>query len=405
VSTEHGQRVVVLVLDGFGLGEMPDRPAEDAGANTLRNVDRAAGPLELPHLGALGLGLLTDVAGVPGVDAPTGAVGKCRLDYPGADTFMGHQELMGGGIEFVELRLLGEIRDDVTAELERAGFRCEDLVAGSSPILVDGCVVVHDNVEARARLNINLTASMDDISFERLTEIGQVVRAAVRVPRVIVVGGRGFNLSDMRHHLVERDVGQIGIDTPALGVYDEHYEVRHLGVTVETSGQLPTMSLAAGYDVLLLGKAADVVQCDGARSDNLIATDEILSRTIAELNTMPRGLIVANVQETDLAGHEQDAERFARMLHVVDHRLPELTGQLREGDVLFITGDHGNDPTIGHSQHTREFTPAVACGPRVTPVRLGTRTSLADIGATAADWLDLPSTSSGHSFFKEITCS
>jgi phosphopentomutase len=345
------------------------------------------------------------VPGVPAVATPTAAVGKCRLDYPGADTFMGHQEIMGGGIESVELRLLSEVRETVWAALQGAGFRCEDIDDAGSPILVEGCVLVHDNVEARARLNINLTASLDDISFDRLTEIGYVVRNAVRVPRVIVVGGRGYGVEAMRQHLVERDPGQIGVDTPALGVYDEHYEVRHLGVTVDTSRQLPTLALAAGLDVLLLGKAADVVQCRGARSENLIATEDVLARTIEELGRMERGLVVANVQETDLAGHEQNSARFARMLEVVDQRLPDLIAQLRKNDVLLITGDHGNDPTIGHSQHTREFAPAIAYGPALTPCRLGTRRSLADIGATAADWLDLAATSSGTSFLKEITCS
>lgn len=400
-----GRRVVILVLDGFGVGEMSDRPPEDADANTLRNIGRVEGPLDLPNLGQLGLGHLTDVPGVPAVEAPTAAIGRCQLGYPGADTFMGHQELMGGGIEFVELRLLSEVRQTVWTALEEAGFGCEDIDDADSPILVEGCVLVHDNVEARARLNINVTASLDDITFDRLTEIGYVVRNAVRVPRVIVVGGRGFGIAQMRQNLVERDPGQVGVDTPGLGVYDEHYEVRHLGVRVETSGQVPTLAHAAGLDVLLLGKAADVVECDGAASENLIATDEVLARTIEELGRMERGLIVANVQETDLAGHEQNAARFVRMLQVVDQRLPELLAQLGDGDVLFITGDHGNDPTIGHSQHTREFTPAIAYGTAVKPSRLGTRDSLADIGATAADWLDLPATNSGTSFLKEITCS
>ncbi|MCW2736852.1 phosphopentomutase [Nocardioides sp.] len=400
-----GRRVVILVLDGFGVGEMPDRPNEDAGANTLRNIDRVEGPLDLPNLAQLGLGHLSDVRGVPAVKAPTAAFGRCRLDYPGADTFMGHQEIMGGGLEAVELMLLCEVRDTVWTALQDAGLRCEDIEGAGSPILVEGCVLVHDNVEARARLNINLTASLDDISFDRLTEIGYVVRNAVQVPRVIVVGGRGYGVEEMRQHLVERDPGQIGVDTPALGVYDEHYEVRHLGVAVDTSRQLPTLAQAAGLDVLLLGKAADVVQCAGARSENLIATEEVLARTIEELARMERGLIVANVQETDLAGHEQNTARFARMLAVVDQRLPELIAQLSIEDVLFITGDHGNDPTIGHSQHTREFTPAIAYGPAVEPCSLGTRGSLADIGATAAQWLDLAATSSGTSFFKEISCS
>jgi phosphopentomutase len=120
---------------------------------------------------------------------------------------------------------------------------------------------------------------------------------------------------------------------------------------------------------------------------------------------MTGGVVVVNVQETDLAGHEQNVERYAEMLRVVDRRLPELLDRLRPGDALFVTGDHGNDPTIGHSQHTREYTPALAYGPGLLPVPLGIRDSLADIGATAADLLGLPPLGAGTSFLQEMTCS
>ncbi|MCW2762475.1 MAG: mutase, partial [Marmoricola sp.] len=111
------------------------------------------------------------------------------------------------------------------------------------------------------------------------------------------------------------------------------------------------------------------------------------------------------VQETDLAGHEQDVERYANLLHMVDDLLPHILEMLAPGDALFITGDHGNDPAIGHSQHTREYTPVIVYGPGISPVPLGVRTSLADIGATAADILGVLPLGSGTSFLKEITCS
>jgi phosphopentomutase len=399
------RRVVILVLDGFGVGAMPDHPPEDTGANTFRHIDDAEGPLKLPNLQALGLGNLTEVPGVPATGSPTAAYGRCALRHPGADTYMGHQELMGGGLDNVQLRLLSELRDDVVTALTRAGHRCEPLSPQLSPIVVDGCVLVADNIEARPRLNINVTASQDDISFDDLTRIGEIVRATVPVPRVIVVGGRGFGIDDIRAHVKERAPGQIGVDTPALGVYDQHYQVRHLGVDFAVDQQLPSRARRAGYDVVLLGKAADVVRCEGAVAENIVPTADVLSRAAGHLNAMTGGLIVANVQETDLAGHEEDVTRYARMLRTVDEGLPELLDRLRPGDALFITGDHGNDPTIGHSQHTREYTPAIAYGPGISPVPLGVRTTLADIGATAGDILGVLPLGSGHSFLKEISCS
>jgi phosphopentomutase len=397
------RRVVVLVLDGLGLGAMPDAPPEDAGSNTLLHVDEAAGPLGLPTLAALGLGRLTDAPGVAAAEHPRAAFGRCALKHPGADTFMGHQELMGGGLDGVELRLLAELRGEVEGALRAAGYDVEPMIDGQSPLLVNGCALVADNIEARPRLNINVTASLDDIDLEELTRIGQVVRDVTPVPRIIVVGGRGYDVDAIRAHIKERTPGQIGVDTPELGVYDEHYRVRHLGLDFASHQQAPSRAKAAGHEVVLLGKAADVVHCEGAVTDNLVPTEGVMRKTIDHLAAMDHGLIVSNVQETDLSGHEEDADRYGRVLETADRMLPELLDGLRDDDVILITGDHGNDPTIGHSQHTREYTPVLAFGPNVPAVEVGLRESLADIGATAADLLGVLPVRSGRSFAKELT--
>jgi phosphopentomutase len=403
VTPEH-RRVVVLVIDGLGLGAMPDAPPEDEGSDTLLHVDAAAGPLRLPTLESLGLGNLSSAPGVAAVAEPRAASGRCALRHPGADTFMGHQELMGGGLDGVQLCFLSEIQDDVERALREAGHSVEPLVQGRSPILVDGVAVVADNIEARPRLNINVTASLDDVTLEELTSIGEVVRAVAPVPRVIVVGGRGYDVDGIRAHVKERSPGQIGVDTPELGVYDDDYRVRHLGLDFASAEQAPNRAHDAGHDVVLLGKAADVVHCEGATTNNLIPTAGVMSETMDHLERLDHGLIVSNVQETDLSGHEQDAGRYRAVLEQVDGMLVDLIALLREDDVLLITGDHGNDPTIGHSQHTREYTPVLAVGPRVRAVELGLRESLADIGATAADLLGVLPLRSGRSF-AEALCS
>jgi phosphopentomutase len=396
------RRVVVLVLDGLGLGEMPDAPAEDHGSNTLLHVDERASGLRLPTLESLGLGNLTDAPGVARVAQPRAALGRCALKHPGADTFMGHQELMGGSLENVQLRLLSEVQDEVERALREDGRAVERLLPGKSALLVDGHVLVADNIEARPRLNINVTASLDDVSFEELTRIGEIVRAVTPVPRVIVVGGRGYDVDAIRAHVKELTPGQIGVDTPELGVYDEHYQVRHLGLDFAAAEQAPSRAFAAGHQVALLGKAADVVHCEGAVRDNLIPSEGVMRKTIEQVETMEHGLVVSNVQETDLSGHEQDPRRYAEVLELVDRMLPELLHKLRPDDVLLITGDHGNDPTIGHAQHTREYTPILAVGDRVRPVDIGLRESLADVGATAADLLGVLPIRTGRSFAKEI---
>lgn len=396
-------RAVVVVLDGFGVGAAPDCPLEESGSHTLAHV-AGNDTLDLPVLASLGLGRLVPEAVKP-EDCPVGAYGRLAPVHPGADTYLGHQELMGGGLSRVELKLMDDIGDAIAQALVAAGHRVEPLVHGLSMLLVDGVAVVHDNIEARARLNVNVTASLDDIGFDELTDIGLVVRGAVNVSRVIVVGSRGYDIDDIRAHIVHRGDGHIGVDTPGLGVYSEHYQVRHLGLEFPVERQLPTRMRESGGQVFLLGKAADVVRCEGAVLENLVPTAQVFDATVRYLEQMERGLIVANVQETDLAGHEQDRDRYARVLQLVDARLPELLERIGPDDALFVTADHGNDPTSGSSRHTREWVPLLAYGPSVRAVDLGTRSSLADVGATIAELQGLEPLESGTSFAKEMLCS
>lgn len=392
-------RAVLLVIDGLGVGAMPDGDEADRGSHTLRSVQEHAGPLRLPNLLALGLG---DVAGVAGLE-PCGARsgggrGRLELRHPGADTYMGHQELMGARMGEMRLRLMADLAGDVRGALRVAGHRTAALEDGLSPLLVDGCVVVADAIEARPGLNLNVTGSLDDRPFEELEAIGQVVRDAVDSARIVVVSGPGFGLEDMRANLRVLPSGQVGVDCAALGVYDEHYRVRHLGRELDVAGQLPARARSAGHAVALIGKAADVIACADADADPVVRTDAVLERLHATLADDGPSLIVANVQETDLAGHEQDAAKYGEVLERVDAFLPRLLGELRPGDRLLICGDHGNDPAIGHGQHTRERTPILVAGPDLAPAELGTRSSLADVGATMAEILGVGPLASGSSF-------
>lgn len=397
------RRAVILVLDGCGIGAMPDSAPAELGRHTLAHISEN-GSLELPTLASLGLGCITPT-GIDPVAVPLAAYGRCAPVHPGADTYMGHQEIMGGGLSMVEFKLMKDLSDCVTAALEAAGHRVEPMVVGQPMLLVDGCALVADNIEARARLNINVTASLDDISFEDLTIIGLIVRKAIQVSRVIVVGGRGFTIDDIRANIRTSDEGHVGVDTPELGVYNEHYQVRHLGLDFPIERQLPTRVREGGGSVVLLGKAADVVRCEGALAENLVATDDVFDAVLRHLDAMTEGLIVANVQETDLAGHEEDPHRYRRVLRRVDARLPEVMSRLTALDILLITADHGNDPTSGSSRHTREYVPVLAYGAQFSPVDLGIRSTLADVGATVAELFDLLPLDSGTSFAKEILCS
>lgn len=397
------RRVLLLVLDGVGIGAMDDAPTRDSTANTLRSVCATTGGLDIPNLAGLGL---MEVAGLTGGraagDLARGVYGAAKLGYPGADTYLGHQAMMGASLGAIQHHMLADRDDLVRSRLIAAGHSVERLRSDASPLLVDGVAVVADNVEAAPGLSINVTASCDEISFDALVAIGQIVRSVVAVPRVIVVGGRGYVAADIARSITVRGPGHVGVDTPGLGVYDANYQVRHLGAAEASDQALPGLVVRAGRPVVLLGKAADVVECEGAERSNDIWTGDVLARARAALTDEFDGLVVANIQETDLAGHEQDAGRMRAVLENVDRELPALVAALGPDGILFVSADHGNDPAIGHSQHTRELVPVLATGPGVGPRHLGVRDSLGDVGSTIADLLDVGSVPAGRSFADDV---
>lgn len=399
-------RAIVLIIDALGIGEMPDVEAtrpRDKGANTLLHIAQAADNLSLPNLEKLGLGNLIQFPHLNPVGYKALASwGKCLLKHVGADTFMGHQELMGSLPLPPQKQLMSDVGPAVHKALENAGYQVEHFSPGTSCLLVNRAVLVADNMETEAGLNINVTANIDRIPFERLVSLGKVVRQVVDVARVIVVGGRGYTLDDIRNHIKTSPEGSIGVDTPGLGVYNEWYVVRHLGKGINLNKQAPTLVKRSGLPVSLIGKAADVVQCEGGKQLPMVNTAKVFELINSEFFKMEAGLIVANVQETDLAGHEQDAFRWAALLNLIDHEVGALIERLTLHDVLILTGDHGNDPTIGHSEHTREMTPFLFYGKHYLPQPIGERATLADVGATVADLFRVGPTEYGTSILNLI---
>ncbi|WP_405794296.1 phosphopentomutase [Streptomyces sp. NBC_01506] len=388
---------VIVVIDGFGIGAMPDagslRPGDltaDTCGHVLDHCRASLGrPLQLPALGALGLGLVhphPDLA--RRTDRPV-AAGRAALGYPGADTFAGHQTMMGADFSRVTVAPLAGHLDEVSDALKSAGHRVEPLT-GQPLLLVDGAVLVHDNLEADPGINWNASGRLDDLSFDRILAIARTVRAVAPVARVIAVGGHADGA--LTTYVRGGDGGAVGLDTPATGFYrNGGLQVRHLGVDLDHTRQLPDVAARAGVPVTLVGKAADILACEAAVRRPAVATGEVLEHTLAAVRGGRGGLVVANVQESDLAGHQQDTGRYGSVLEQVDVGLGELTGLLTApGDRLIVTADHGNDPTIGHAYHTREYVPVLIHRPDAAGIELlPDAATLADVGATAATALGL----------------
>jgi phosphopentomutase len=392
-------RVILLVLDALGIGAMPDvsleRPQDEA-ANTLGTLAQNVNHLDLDNLIQLGLGRVASLGrfDIP-VPSPLASYGRSRLAHKGADSYLGHQEIMGTIPKPPMATLMNEAADPLERQLTSRGHVVRRPLDDRCLLLVDEALVIGDNLEADPGLNINLTVATDLIDFEEALRIGRLVRAAVSVSRVIVFGGPGIDIDDILNHVKQRENGQIGVDSPSLGVYNENLRVQHLGYGVDPQRQAASILSQAGIPVILLGKMADLIVCTGAITDPVVPTPQVMQTLLHSYLETREGLIAATVQETDLAAHEGDLLRLASVLEEVDKGLGALLPKMAPGDVLIICADHGNDPQLNVGLHTREETPLLIYE-KAQPARsLGIRDTLADIGATISHLFHVPATQDG----------
>jgi phosphopentomutase len=404
--TLRSARAVVVVIDGFGIGEMPDvqhmRP-EDAGANTAKHVAEKVGGLTLPVLESLGLGnIAQNVEGLSPMKKPLGSYGTSMLKHSGADTYLGHQELMGTLPKEPITQLLSTVSIELEAAITKKGHKVIHPFVGKPLLLIDDKVVVGDNLESDPGRIINLTAPLDHISFHETLAIGEIVREIVKVIRVIVLGSTGYGVHTILQHVETRPSGQIGVNSPALGVYNKNYMAKNLGYQLNVDKQIPTILTRTGYDVTLIGKVAEIVRCENAVYLPETAMNKVFANLFASLDTAKPGLIAANIQETDLAGHEGNPQKFANALQEIDRQLPELLNKLMDDDVLVITADHGNDSSVGSGKQTREIVPLLVYGKKLRQAHLGVRSTLADIAATISDIFKVSPPESGMSFYSRL---
>ena len=405
MSRREAGRFVVVVLDGFGVGEMPDVPEvrpQDKGSNTCLHIFEKVPELYLPTLEELGL---VNIAGqLPGTMRPSGAAvwGKAMLRHHGADTFFGHQEIMGTNPRELRYEQLADRIDEIERTIAKSGFAVQRYKEGAHGMLiVDECVTIADNIECDPGQAINVTAAIDDIEFDRVLKIGRLVRSIVTTPRVIAFGGRGVRLTDLLR-AVEIHGDLIGVNAPASGVYNNDYHCIHMGYGVDAQVQAPTILGKAGVPVFLLGKVADVVANDFGTSISWVDTAEVLAKTAKLISENSAGFFCVNVQETDLCGHRENAAAYAQKLEEADKGIAKIIELMSHKDILIVMADHGNDPTIGHPHHTRELVPLmIRCGIQ-GPVEIGVRKTLADVGTTACDYFDAKHPESGESYLNLI---
>ncbi|TFZ48759.1 phosphopentomutase [Serratia proteamaculans] len=407
-------KFVVLVIDSFGVGAMIDVPEvrpQDIGANTCGHILQRLPNLQLPMLEKLGLINALHIAEpclhVSAMhESQTAAFGVALLQHEGGDTFMGHQEIMGT-LPLPPVRMpFSSVLEKVEQALKAEGFKVEHYPAPNSALhllWVNDAVAIGDNLEADLGQVFNVCGNLSAISFEQLEKIGRVVRSQVEVGRVIAYGGLLESSEQILAAVEAKDNRFIGINSPKAGVYLRGFQVIHLGYGVDASVQVPQQLHQQGILTVLVGKVADIVENPQGRNyQQLVDSQTILDITLDELQRPGPAFICTNIQETDLAGHAQDVARYAERLQLVDASLAKLISAMDQNDCLVVMADHGNDPTVGHSKHTREQVPLLIFRPGQAACSLGIRTTLSDVGATVCEFFNAKAPYNGRSFLAAL---
>lgn len=399
-------RFITIVIDSFGVGAMDDVPQvrpQDSGANTCGHILARYPSLRLPTLEKLGL--INALGYSPGVMQPaqSAAWGVAALAHEGGDTFMGHQEIMGTRPQTPLRMPFSQVIDEVEQALRDAGFAPQRRGERLPLLWLNDAVAIGDNLEADAGQVFNITANLSVISFDKVVEIGRIVRRHVRVGRVIAFGGELASSQQLADAVEEKDGRYVGVNAPRSGAYDKGFRVVHLGYGVDKRVQVPAKLHAVGVPTFLIGKVADIVANPQGKSwQNLVDSQQIFDITLQCVAENTQAFICVNIQETDLAGHAQDVARYADRLTLVDRNLAQLMALMTPDDCLVVMADHGNDPTIGHSHHTRENVPLLVYIPGLPGCELGQRTTLSDVGATVCDFFAAPPPQHGASFLAAL---
>jgi phosphopentomutase len=380
------KRAIIIVLDGVGIGEGPDADDYgDRGSDTLGNVARAVGGLKLPNLEKLGLGNIKKLDGVKRVKDATGAWGLMHPASAGKDSTTGHWEIAG-------------VLLDKPFPTFPKGFPREVLEAFASKtgrgvignVVSSGTAVIDKYAEEQRRTGAWIVYTSADSVFqiaahEKVIPLEELY-AACEMAREMLVPP--YNVSRVIARPYEGEPGN----------YARTANRRDYSIQPPSETLLDTLE-SAGIPRSGVGKVDDLFAGRGIKTRHTSSNAEGIRLIREWIVGAESGFLFTNLVDFDqLFGHRNDVVGFNKALVEFDDALPSLLSALKEEDLLFITADHGNDPTTPSTDHARENVPLLVAGPRVRPRSLGERATFADLGATVAEWLGVSYRGKGESF-------
>ena len=383
------KRFFVIVLDSFGIGEMPDAASfGDFGVNTIGAVSESD-KLKVPNLRDLGLFQIDGVKVSERIDRgtkPSARIARMTEKSAGKDTTIGHWEIAGlisdKPLPTYPNGFPKEVLDEFSAKTGR-GVLCNKPYSGTQVIndygdehIKTGDLIVYTSADSV----FQIAAHEDIVPCEQLYEY-------CRIARQILTGEHG--------------VGRV-IARPFVGTSGNYTRTphRHDFSLLPPGDTMLDVLKAEGKDVIAVGKINDIFAGKGVTEFVYTSgNEEGIERTLEYLDKDFEGLCFVNLVDYDmLYGHRRDVDGYAAALTYFDEKLPAILSKMRPDDALLITADHGCDPSYTKTtDHTREYTPMILCGDSIAPGNIGTRESFSDIAATVLDFLGSPERLAGKS--------
>ncbi|HYE83837.1 MAG TPA: phosphopentomutase [Clostridia bacterium] len=385
-------RVILIVMDSVGVGELPDAGTYgDSGSNTLGNIAGSIKDFRLENLEALGLGNIDGHTGLKSTEDPMGSYGRAGEISPGKDTTTGHWEIAGITLEQAFPTFPEGFPQELVDAFENA--------IGTKTLGNE----VASGTEIIARLGDEHVKTGYPIIYTSADSVFQIAAHEEVIPLA-----RLYEICEKARHLLKDKyaVGRV-IARPFLGTSGSYKRTPNRKDFSLKPVKKTMLDIIAENNmrVTAVGKIEDIFAGTGiTEAVHTKNNMEGMDKTLEYIKTDKKGLIFTNLVDFDmLYGHRNDVNGYAQALKEFDARLPEVYAAMKDSDVLIITSDHGCDPTTESTDHSREYIPVLLYGKHVkTGVNIGTRTGFCDIGATVLDILGLPMDIKGISFKNEI---
>ncbi|MEN6350541.1 MAG: phosphopentomutase, partial [Syntrophomonas sp.] len=344
------RKAILIILDSAGIGEMEDSYLYgDEGSNTFKNIARAAGGLKLPNMQSLGLGNIENIQGVAPVASARGSFGKMREQSKGKDSTTGHWEMMGLILEHAFPTYPNAFPADIIAEFEKRIGRktLGNVVASGTEIIKElgqrhmetGCPIVYTSADSV----FQIAAHEEVIPPAELYKICAIARE-------MLVGENG--------------VGRV-IARPFAGQAGEFYRTAHRhDFSLQPPENVLDFIINNGQKVVGIGKIKDLFASRGiSETHPTINNNEGIEYLIELAAKELDGLLFANLLDFDqVYGHRNDVSGYAQALEDFDRGLGKIMAAMLPGDLLFISADHGCDPTTPSTDHSREYVPLLVYG-------------------------------------------